>query len=135
MECGGEALKWGRSAGPLHPSLSKSCSWFRIRLHLGFVAWLLPLYCCRSARVARQQSLPPGCGTERVGLGVANIFCIFLQLEPQHQPWAYSGGLLQEPCEQGGDADAGGPGNVLIGELGSLVWVWGVFWVPGPGLE
>lgn len=50
------------------------------------------------------------------GWGVTSSFCIFLQLEPQHQPWAYSGGLFQESCEQGGDADAGGPGNVLIGE-------------------
>lgn len=49
--------------------------------------------------------------------GVTSSFCIFLQLEPQHQPWTYSVGLLQEPCEQGGVAHAGGPGNLLIGEL------------------
>lgn len=41
---------------------------------------------------------------------------IFLQLEPQHQPRAYSVGLLQEPCDGGRDADAGRPGNVLHGE-------------------
>lgn len=39
---------------------------------------------------------------------------IFLQLEPQHQPWAYSGGLLQEPGDGDCDADAGGRGNVLL---------------------
>ena len=39
---------------------------------------------------------------------------IFLQLEPQHQPWAYSGGLLQEPGDRDCDADAGGPGNVMF---------------------
>lgn len=33
-------------------------------------------------------------------------------LEPQHQPWAYSGGLLHKPCDGGCDADAGGPGQV-----------------------
>lgn len=62
--------------------------------------------------------------------GVTTNLCIFLQPEPQHQPWAYSGGLLQEPREQGGDADAGGPGNVLIGELRSLFWMWGACGLP-----
>jgi hypothetical protein len=50
-----------------------------------------------------------GCGQQRVS--------IFLQLDPQHQPWTDSGGLLQEPCDRGRDADAGGPGNDLSGEL------------------
>lgn len=43
---------------------------------------------------------------------------IFLQLEPRYRPWAYSGGLFQEPGDGGCDEDAGGPGNVLIGRLG-----------------
>lgn len=95
-------LKGGKlcvSTEQLRPPPPKPCSWLRICLHLVSVAWLPTLHCYRSAFVT-------------------SSFCIlFLQLEPQHQPWAYSGGLLQEPCEQGGDADAGGPGNVLIWEL------------------
>lgn len=48
---------------------------------------------------------------EQAGV-VSAASAIFLQLEPQHQPWPYSVGLLQESCDGGCDADAGGPGQV-----------------------
>lgn len=123
----GEARRWSGSAGQLHPSPAKPCSWLRIGPH-PFCATAFP-----TILLAGQTMWPCnrhcrwGCGTERVGLGVASSFCIFLQLEPQHQPWEYFGGLLQEPGEQGGDGDAGGPGNVLIAELcsGLDVGAWG----------
>lgn len=82
--------------------------------------------------MARQQALQLGWDPDGVGWGVTSRLCVVLQLGPQHQPWAYSVGLLQEPCEQGGDADAGGPGNVLTGEPDLGIWVWGLFWFPCP---
>lgn len=92
------------------------------------MAWLPTLHRYRSAFVARH------C---RWGV-TSSLWIFFLQLESQHRPWAYSGGLLQEPCEQGGDADAGGTGNVLIGGTGISglgVGPCGLFWVLGPGVK